>query len=237
MSDHQDQAVQAGTLVERRKLREAIARVIDPDAVDWTQPWRARIGFWTDDNGPHRMAAIERDEDDERQQAFRRRVAAFQKADAILALSSPLPAEVGEEEGGILGQSVSGSVLSAPLPVGEAEPSALVERLKTLCFEGANDLDDPYTPTWDCSPENLTIIERNVARFGDAYALAEQIAAALAASEARQRELREALAAMLSAFGDPMTRRALGGHNEKQQAAILQASAALSNTTESQHVG
>ena len=45
-------------------------------------------------------------------------------------------------------------------------------------------------------------------------------------------DLLEALKAMRRAFGDPMTRRALGGHNERQQEAILKASAVISKAEE-----
>lgn len=40
--------------------------------------------------------------------------------------------------------------------------------------------------------------------------------------------LTDACRGLKSAFGDPMTRRALGGHNEDQQAAILNATSILS---------
>jgi len=40
-------------------------------------------------------------------------------------------------------------------------------------------------------------------------------------------EMLEALKGLKASFGDPMTRRALGGHNERQQAAILAASAVI----------
>jgi hypothetical protein len=50
--------------------REAIARIIDPAAVDWKEPWRHRTGFYATNKGPHRQAAIERDEDNERQKMF-----------------------------------------------------------------------------------------------------------------------------------------------------------------------
>ena len=40
-------------------------------------------------------------------------------------------------------------------------------------------------------------------------------------------DLLEALADMKRVFGDPVTRRALGGHNERQQLAILSASSAI----------
>lgn len=45
-------------------------------------------------------------------------------------------------------------------------------------------------------------------------------------------ELLAALKAMRRAFGDPMTRRALGGHNECQQEAILTASALIRKAEE-----
>lgn len=43
----------------------------------------------------------------------------------------------------------------------------------------------------------------------------------------QESDLFEACRALKSAFGDPMTRRALGGHNEAQQEAVLKASAAI----------
>ena len=47
------------------------------------------------------------------------------------------------------------------------------------------------------------------------------------AAEARADRLARVVVDLKKAFGDPMTRRALGGHSETQQAAILAASAAL----------
>jgi hypothetical protein len=55
----------------------------------------------------------------------------------------------------------------------------------------------------------------------------EMILALLSSYEERGR----ALEAMRAAFGDPMTRRALGGHNERQQLAMTQARASLSPTS------
>lgn len=52
------------------------------------------------------------------------------------------------------------------------------------------------------------------------------------AAEARADRLAKVVADLKAAFGDPMTRRALGGHNETQQAAILAASAALQQETQ-----
>lgn len=65
--------------------REAVARIIDPIAVGWKEPWRRKIGFYTDENAPYRQAEIERDEDREREEIWRRRAVAYTKADAILA--------------------------------------------------------------------------------------------------------------------------------------------------------
>jgi hypothetical protein len=48
------------------------------------------------------------------------------------------------------------------------------------------------------------------------------------AAEASAQQMREALEGLLKAFGDPLTRRALGGHNERQQLAVIAAHAALS---------
>lgn len=44
-------------------------------------------------------------------------------------------------------------------------------------------------------------------------------------------DLLESVRALKAAFGDPMTRRALGGHNERQMEAILSASAAITRAT------
>lgn len=54
-------------------------------------------------------------------------------------------------------------------------------------------------------------------------ALFEQGAQRIEELRATRDELRRVLQEMLSAFCDPITRRALGGHNERQQCAVLEA--------------
>jgi len=56
--------------------------------------------------------------------------------------------------------------------------------------------------------------------------------AALDAEKARADRLAQVVVDLKKAFGDPMTRRALGGHNETQQAAILAATEALQQETQ-----
>lgn len=50
-------------------------------------------------------------------------------------------------------------------------------------------------------------------------------------------DLLEAVRALKAAFGDPVTRRALGGHNERQMVAILSASAAIARARGEQDGG
>lgn len=52
------------------------------------------------------------------------------------------------------------------------------------------------------------------------------------AEKARADRLAQVVVDLKKAFGDPMTRRALGGHNETQQAAILAATEALQQETQ-----
>jgi len=55
------------------------------------------------------------------------------------------------------------------------ELEAGLAKLRSDACEGANDLDDPITPSWDCSLDNLAIITRNVQRFADMYEVADAL--------------------------------------------------------------
>lgn len=72
----------------------------------------------------------------------------------------------------------------------------------------------------ECPPEDM-----KKGAFEDDRRLQTEIDRALTSPD--KNDLLEACKAMKEAFGDPMTRRALGGHNEFQQRAILAASAAI----------
>lgn len=128
--------VHDGPILVMNLDREEVARIIDPVAVDWKQPWRHAAGFYADDHGPQRWDAIRRDEDNERQNIYRRRVSAFFRADQIIALGG----------GSALAESaltVHAASPDRPAPLEE------VRELSAWAYDFASDPAAPTNATWE----------------------------------------------------------------------------------------